>query len=309
MKNKTFVKFILKQVVGDVEFSLDNKSFSISLRSLSESIRKKIFEEGKNWGLTDKSIDNLINDINNKIDTYRNPIEENLYNVDVNEQIPIGGIIKMTFKNVVFGTSFLELMRINSPKENRESCFLLLKTNLLSLHINDILHTTGSTSWAINHRALFRIMRNMKQYPDNQTVFATGIIENITLLHPSFLYEVIDSKSNFTFKEEKALYNTRKISEKLSFGKNPMTLLLHKYNRNSPIYADFNDKGYARFYSNENYVFPPSEVRDALFATRSDDKTRNLKIITKKKGELVLNNEDLSIMISQTAQADFSIVK
>lgn len=308
MRNRTFIKFILRHIVRDIEFSLANSSFSISLRTLSESARKSIYEEGRSWGLTDKTIENLINETNNKIDLYRNPTEEVIHNVDVNKAIPQGGLIQISYTDNVLGKSILKIMRIDSPEANRVAKFILLQTNILSLHPNDILDVYGSTSWDLNHRVLFRITRNGELYPDAQSVFSTGKLENITLLRPSLLYEVIDSRLNFTYKEDLAINSINKVANNLSFGKNPMSLLLHQHVNFAPLYADFDDNGSATFNSNGEHIFPPSQIRDILFSVDSDNKSRKLKIITKKKGEFVFNKKERRLMMVKPATADYKIL-
>lgn len=300
---EVFRKFILKQIAGEVVYSKESHSFQLSLRNISSTIREAIFAEGRKWGMTDSFIGDFINKVVKEVELTYKPNRQLVQYVDVARDLNAGTELWLEGNESGRGKARLHLLHIGGSSSPGRCRFLVLESTRLALQPEDIVEPADNTLWATGHPVMLSVYRQGRRYPDAVRVYRTYKIENIIKVLPSMVHEVIDSRREFTFMEDKP----DKVVA-LTFGRNAMSLLLHEYLRLMPIYVDFNEKGDGEFRSAPDAVFPPSEVRDELFDITNDTMRHHpLTIFTEKPGLLHLDSDTLRLSLSQKARAKATI--
>lgn len=300
--NEVFTKYVLKQIAGTVVYDSANHTFQLSLRNPTDTILKAIYSEGEKWDMSHQAVDDFISKVINEIELSYQPIEQSVQYIDVAKDIKPGIQISLSGRDKTRGLAKLDLLYLGASKTNNHPRFLVLGSTRLGLMEDDIVEPAENTLLAIGYPLLFAVFRNGKRYPNTESIYRTFQIETIVAVKPSIIHEVIDARSEFTFLES-TISQTYAVQEKsLSFGKNPMTLLLHNYSRKMPIYADFTDNGIGKFQSNTNIVFQPSNIRNILFGiTKEEYKERPLLIETIENGEIYVDSEN-TIKLKKSAR-------
>ncbi len=302
--SEIFENFILKQIAGEIVFSKERHSFQLSLRSITDSIRKAIYAEGEKWGMSTVSIDNCITKVRNTVELSHKPKEQSVQNVDISQSLKLGQQLKLYGSEKGRGEAHLHLLYVGVSKLTGYSRFMVLSSSRLALQPEDIVEPANNTLWSVGAPVYLSVYREGKRYPDEERVYRTYQLGCITLIKPSKVHEVIDSREEFTHVESTATNNMRNIS----FGRNPMSLLLHEYSRNLPIYADFNEKGLGSFKSAMT-IFKPSQGRDILFGVSNETHmSHSLYIETEEAGELYLETKELSIQLKKAAKAKIQVI-
>lgn len=308
-KNIVFTKFILKQIAGTVAYNSVSHSFQLSIRTLSNSIRKAIYEEGKKWEMSNQTIDDYISRVYNEIELSYQPIKQSIQFIDVTKDIKQGLQIMLEGHDNTRGLAKLSLLYLGISRRDKQPCFMVLRSSRLSLIIEDILEPADNTLWSIGHPVLFKVFRNGERYPNSESVYRTFKIEDIVLVKPSVIHEIIDAKSDFTYLENSLSQIGNTLNGTISFGKNPMTLLMHNFSSNMPIYANFDDEGVGRFSSNPNILFQSSEIRNKLFGIVDDGYLeKDLKIATIEEGEVYYDSANKTIVPKKTAKGKLKVL-
>lgn len=299
--NNDFTKFILKQIAGTVAYNPESHSFQLSLRSISHSIRETIYSEGRQWGMTNQTIDSHIDNAINNVGVSYQPAKQSVHLIDIAKDIRPGVQIFLECYDKSRGKARLSLLFLGISKASSPR-FLVLGSTRLGLISEDIVEPADNTLWSVGHPVLFKVFRNERRYPDNDKVYKTFSIENIQVIRPSVIHEVIDARKEFTYTESLV----EGLGNSLSFGRNPMTLLLHDYSKCMPIYADFDEEGIGNYNSNPDTIIPSSEIRNRLFGiVDAGYKERPLRIETTESGELLLDATDMQLKLKKPAKGRF----
>lgn len=306
LSNETFTKFILKQIAGTVVYNHVNHSFRLSLRNLSHTILETIYSEGAKWGMSRQTVDDYIASVINDVELSYKPSEQSVQSVDVCKDIKTG--VKMTLigRDRVRGEAKLTLLYLGLSRKNGHPQFLVLNSTRLGLIEEDIIEPADNTLWGTGYSILFTVSRDGKRYPNEESIYRTFPIKEIILTMPSVIHEIIDSKGEFSYFEDSISRLDDARNGRLTFGKNPMSLLLHDYSSKLPLYADFNDDGVGKFASDPSYIFRPTEIRNMLFGINEDGyKERNLAISTIETGEVYLDPKEIQPVIKKIAKGKF----
>lgn len=308
-KNIVFTKFILKQIAGTVAYNSVSHSFQLSLRTLSNSIREAIYAEGKKWEMSDQTIDDHISRVYNEIELSYQPIKQSVQFIDITKDIKQGLQIMLVGRDNARGLAKLSILYLGISGKGKQCCFMVLKSSRLSLIVEDILEPADNTLWSTGHPILFKVFRNGERYPNSESVYRTFKIEEIILIKPSVIHEIIDAKSDFTYLENSLSQLGNTFNEAISFGNNPMTLLMHNFSSNMPIYANFEDEGVGRFSSNPDILFQASEIRNKLFGIVDDGYIeKDLYIKTIEEGEVYYDSVNKTIVPKKAAKGKLKVV-
>lgn len=302
--NEILNKFILKQIAGEVLYSEEKHSFQLSLRTISSTIREKIMIEGRKWGMSVSQIEDCLNSVVNNVALAYRPKEQCTQSIDVSDALKPGIEVILEGAEKGKGKCRLQLLFLGYSETVKQVRFMVLKSSRLCLLPEDIVEPEGNTIWAIGYPVLLKVYRNKKRYPDSMRVYRTLQIENISMVMPSVVHEVIDSRKEFTYLEHIANLSSGISDYSLSLGRNLMSLLLHEYSCSLPIYADFTEEGRGSFLSNPDVVLAPSNMCDILFGIKSKSQQSSpLSIETQEAGELYYDSEKSQIRLVKPAQA------
>lgn len=308
-KNIVFTKFILKQIAGTVVYNSVSHSFQLSLRTLSNSIREAIYEEGKKWKMSNQTIDDYISSVYNEIELSYQPKEQSVQFIDVTKDIEQGLQIKLEGRDKTRGLAKLSILYLGISRKDKRPCFMVLNSSRLSLIVEDILEPADNTLWSTGHPVLFNVFRNGERYPNSESVYRTFKIEDIILVKPSVVHEIIDANSDFTYLENSLSQLSNTFEGSISFGKNPMTLLMHNFSSNMPIYANFDDEDVGEFSSNPDILFQYSEIRNKLFGIVDDGYLeKDLSIMTIDEGEVYYDSVKKTIVLKKAAKGKLKVL-
>jgi hypothetical protein len=306
---EVFRKFILKQIAGEVVYSKENHSFQLSVRHISNSIREAIYAEGHKWEMTDKAIEDFINTVIKNVEISYKQNRQFIQYVNVARDLNPGLELWLEGSETGHGKAQLHLLYLGSSASPGHCRFMVLESTRLGLQPEDIVEPADNTLWAVGHPVMLNVYRQGVRYPDTERVYRTYQLENIIKVMPSMVHEVIDSCREFSFIEHVAEQQDEAVGKSLTFGRNPMSLLLHEYSRLLPIYIDFDKEGVGEFRSVADAVFAPSKVRDSLFDVTNDTlRHHSLSITTQTPGKLHLDScrQQLSLIQHACAKATIS---
>lgn len=302
--NEVFRKFILKQIAGEVVYSKESHSFQLSLRNISNTIREAIFAEGHKWGMKDRLIEDFIVKVVKEVELTYKPNRQLVQYIDVVHDLNAGIEMWLEGNEPGRGKARLHLLHLGSSSSPGRCRFLVLESTRLALQPEDIVEPADNKLWDVGHPVMLNVYRHGVRYPDTERVYRTYQLENIIKVLPSMVHKVIDSRREFTFREDVA----EQLGNSLTFGRNAMSLLLHEYSRLFPIYVDFDEKGDGKFQSVPEAVFPPSKVRDAMFGITNDTMHHHpLSITTEKPGLLHLDSDSQQLRLLEPACAKATI--
>lgn len=306
--SEDFKKFILKQISGDVAFDSKCHTFRISLRPISEPIRKAIYDEGHRYGFTDGNIDNLLIKVQDETELAYKPAEKTISFIEVSDLNP-GERLRLVGSDKVGGKAELELIYLGQSKETRLHRFMVLDASRLILSAEDVVEVVRNEMLSVNYPVQFGVYRQGRRVPDDKLVYRTFKLDSMTKIMPSIVHEIIDNKKEFTFQEKSVRVLDQSPGNRLSFGTNAMSLLLHEFSDTFPIYADFDDKGIGCFSSNPDAEFVSSKTRNNLFnITKASEAAVCLKIETRKPGELFLDKSDMYLKLNKCAEISKCVI-
>lgn len=306
--NETFTKYILKQIAGTVAYNHVNHTFHLSLRNLSHTLHEAIYSEGAKWGMSKQAVDDYIASVINDVELSYQPSEQSVQFVDVCKDIKTGDQMTLIGRDKVRGLAKLSILYLGLSGKKARPQFLVLNSTRLGLVAEDIVEPADNTLWATGFPVLLAVFRNGRRFPNEENIYRTFPIEEIIMTKPSVIHEVIDAKGEFTYFEDSISKLDDARNGRLTFGKNPMSLLLHDYSSKLPLYADFTGDGVGKFASNPNFVFMPTEIRNMLFGiSEGGYKERNLTITTNENGEVYLDSKETQLIIKKKAKGKFVV--
>ena len=242
--------------------------------------------------MSNEAVDDYIANVINEIELSYQPVEQSVQFIDVAKDIKPGIQITLGGRDLKRGLARLSVLYLGMSRKNKYPRFMVLDSTRLSLIAEDVLEPADNTLWSTGHPILFKVFRNGERYPNAESVYRSYKIEEIILIRPSVIHEVIDARAEFTFMENSLSQLNDTYNGTITFGKNPMTLFMHNYSSNMPLYANFDDLGVGKFSSNPDIVFPFTDLRNQLFGIVDDGyKEKNLNIVTTNEGEIYFDIE------------------
>ena len=86
----TIELFILKQIAGEIQYSSASSCFRMECRTVTDTIRQKICEEGRKWGLNTQQVHDKITYLCNNMQSYYTHKEQSLQYVQVSKELDDG---------------------------------------------------------------------------------------------------------------------------------------------------------------------------------------------------------------------------
>lgn len=306
--DEVFTKYILKQIAGTVAYNSVSHTFHLSLRNISNTMREAIYAEGKKWGMSNQTVDDYVAKIYNEIELSYNPVKQPLQVLDISKDIKIGSQVILGGRDDLRGMEKINLLYLGKSKMYNQHRFIVLSSTRLILGEEDILEPADSTLWATGFSILFKVFRDGVRYPNDESVYRTFRLEEIILIKPSVIHDVIDSREEFTFLENSLLQLNNDYNGILTFGKNPMTLLMHSFSSDMPLYANFDENGIGIFESNPNIALQSSDIRNRLFGIIDDGyKDKVLNITTINPGEVYFDTGKGQVMPKNAAKGKYKV--
>lgn len=267
-----FEKYILKKLVDSLHYNASTHSFSASMRPLNLSTREAIHAEGQARGMNCKEVELAIDRVQHNFPQWSVATERNVDNRAIDlRQLPHGAQINLTALdkalNAVINISLLHLgCSTGRPR------LLVLQSSRLSLLPGDEVEPHTDAYLTVDHALTLDVWREGRRWPDAERVFHVSHITSLARLQPSPICEVTETALSFSWAEEQALSGGAEGALSFSFGKNPMSLLLHRHSRLLPLYADFDSSGQQATYTVGNLSAFTPEAAHLLFAESDCDR-------------------------------------
>lgn len=191
--NNQFENFIIKNIVAGVFYDTSTLSLCFNKVVASGKMMEEIYVEAQNYGYSEEetalSIESAIRRITQV------PNKEIIYsNTDLSRFV-IGQHMRIVMCDPDCGEMSLELLNL------AKNLFLVLNSDDNSLLKDDEL-ISCSNVWHVNSCIEFTVLRNQARFPNDTTVYRTSPVIYWELIHPSSVYEVYDSESDFRFAEQ-----------------------------------------------------------------------------------------------------------
>lgn len=306
MMNDTLRNFILKTISGDVVYNEKHRHFSLRVRSVTATMRDMIRKEIVKWGVDEVFTDSYIAEALNLLSL--GGVAEGKFlpmpTLDLKNDIKQGNILFIQGRDKDRGMARLRLLFLGLDEDFGTYLFFVLESSRLALRPNDKLSPAHTTLWVINSQLRFKVYRNDQRYPNDDLLYETFPIEYIAIERPNLFHQIIDSKKSFTYDEYKA---DRLQGRNISFGNNPMSLLLHRHSDKMSAYADFMEDGVKAQFSPSG-VFPKDDVRDMWFDVPEHLQQYDLEVaLVKEKGIILFDEQTCSPKICQKATVELKI--
>lgn len=204
--NNQFENFIIKKIVQRISFDATTLSLSFDKVVVSEKTMSEIQAEARHYDLTQ---DEIIQSIENaRLRITQIPKKDTAYsNVDL-DRIELGQHVRIGLRDDRGKDDSIELLYLSRNK------FLVLDTTDNALQKGDELISVYNV-WNINVGIDFTVFRNKVRFPDAVTIYRTTPFISIDYFHPSPVYEIYDSESDFRFLEESETEDNTFESKKL----------------------------------------------------------------------------------------------
>lgn len=288
MINDTLRNFILKTISGEVVYDEGRRHFSLRVRPITATMRETIRQELVNWGIDEAFTDSYIAEATSLITQGKTTGNfQPMLTLDVRKDIRRGDILFIHGRDKDKGIAHLRLLFLGWDEELGKYLFLVLETSRLALHANDKLEPAETMLWTIDSQLRFKVYRNDIRYPNDDLLYQTFRIEYIAIDRPNLFQQIIDSKKSFTYEEYKA---DKLQGLKVTFGNNPMSLLLHRHSNKMSVYADFKEDGVKATFSPSG-IFPKNGVRDIWFDIPEHLQQYTLEVVSVKERGIILFDE------------------
>ncbi len=219
VNNEQFVKFIIKNIVSDVEYDVSGDKFTINRLVISDDLIEKIISEGLKYNLNADDARELITLVSSDIQVAPS-IQRSYANINTSG-IQIGCHLKLNFIDSCKGPIYIEALCIEKSR------FFVVQSNVPGLKFHDELISINQ-AWNISYDIDFVLYRKGKAYPDEHSALRIGKLQSIEYFLPSVIHEIFDSQKHFT-KEE--LENTIDAPS----NKNVITQCIWTPKRHNPI--------------------------------------------------------------------------
>ncbi len=198
-----FYKFIIRRIVGTVDYNPEQDEYIFNRISISDDILKEITEEGRRYGLTADECVQVVNRVSSDISP--KPYAGISKGQFDSRSIALGQHFEIHFEHPHTGYGKIELV----CSENHR--FIVLGSSISGLNILDELEAV-TLVWNPGFFIDFAVFRKGKRYPDKKTKLAIGKYAYLLIYEPSAVYEIIDSDKDFA-KKEKAVKQTVKTAD------------------------------------------------------------------------------------------------
>jgi len=190
--NEQFVKFIIKNIVTNVEYDVSGDKFTINRIDISDDLIDKIISEGAKYGLNADNTRELITLVSSDIQIAPS-IHRSYTNTEIKE-IKVGCHLRLTFVNDKIGPIYIEIICLKTGR------FFVISSNVPGLKYHDEILTINKV-WNISYDIDFIVYRQGKIYPDKQSALRLSKLQAIEYFRPSVIHEIFDSQKHFTREE------------------------------------------------------------------------------------------------------------
>lgn len=240
-------KFIVKNLIGKVSFSEEKHAFQLDFSRVTEKERQIFRKEMRKYprwknesdGNIDRFCDDAISAVGLSYST--RTVAMPLLSLNDNDNLKVGYLVSLQCKDSKRGVARFRIMYLGCCKPHHR--FYVVSSTMLALQPSDILETYDSSLWNVGFPIAFKVFRNGERIPRKRNLlYQTFPVSHITLELPSIVHEIVDARNDFTYEEYIAEKNANK-KVLLSTYVSSMSLLMHEYSENMPLYADFQEDG------------------------------------------------------------------
>lgn len=303
--NDRIKKYIIKNTVGKIFFSQEKKSYQLVLRQIGQKEKNKIFEEIKKYpewnNATSFSLNSLYDDVRNTIDLCYKTKNTSLQHLNIDE-LQIGNIVCLKGEDEEVGFEDLRLMYIGKG-EGEYSRFLVLSSGRMAIQPEDILEVYDTTLWGMGHPVSFKVFRKGKRIPSENMVYRTLPINALSIVLPSIVHEVIDSRHDYSYEEYEADKIDQRTDYQFDYTLPSMGLLLREHTNGIGIFADFDNEGKMGSIYTEEKI--PVNIGEASFLfSKLDDSTQTItRVVTEEKGLVRIDSDTHKIKLVKKIKA------
>lgn len=190
--NEQLVKFIIKNIVSDVEYDVNSDDFTINRIDISDDLIDCIIAEGTKYGLDADDTRELITLVSSDIKIV--PSVHRSYTNTETAEIKTGSHLRLNFNHDTVGPVYIEVICLETNR------FFVINSNVAGLKYHDEIVSINKV-WNISYDVDFIIYRKGKVYPDKQSAMRLNRLQSIEYFYPSVIHEIFDSQKHFT-KEE-----------------------------------------------------------------------------------------------------------
>lgn len=238
-QTNNFEKFVIKQIVGSVEYNPETDEYKINNIHVSDDLINKIVEEGERYGFSREESVRYISLIANNIKT--SPSVDIINSSISVENLNHGIHLKINIVHQTKGKRYLDLITLG------ENSFYVVGTNISGLKCGDKLKPLDR-DWYVSYHIDFQIFRRKNRIPDANTILHIGKLESIEIFTPSIINEILDSRNTFSFTEQNKLTeetleestNTDSSKNRIGLSVNKLITAIKKSVKSETIEKDYN---------------------------------------------------------------------
>lgn len=190
--NEQFVRFIIKNIVANVEYDVNSDKFTINRISISDDLIDRIISEGAKYDLNADDTRELITFVSSDIQTA--PSVHRSYANTETAEVKVGSHLRLNFNTDRIGPVYIEIICLETAR------FFVIDSNVPGLRYHDEIVSINKV-WNISYDVDFIVYRQGKVYPDELSALRLNRLQSIEYFHPSVIHEILDSQKHFT-KEE-----------------------------------------------------------------------------------------------------------
>lgn len=298
-------KYIIKSTIGKIFFSQEKKSYQLVLRQIGQKEKNHIFEEIKKYpewkNATSFSLNSLYDDVKDTIDLCYKTKSTSLSYLKVNK-LQIGNIVCLQGEDTQVGYEKLRLLYLGKERESADR-FFVLSSARMALQPEDVLEVYNTTFWGIGHPVAFKVFRKGRRIPSNQLLYRTLPISSISMITPSIVHDVVDSRFDFSYEEYEASNNGRIFDCQLEHTIPAMGLLFREFTNGAGIFVDFDEEGKnGCIYTDESIAV---QVRECSFLFNGQLNISNdmAYVVTEDRGCVRVDSDSKEIKIVKTIKA------
>lgn len=191
--NDQLRKFIIKKIVGNVEYNPDTNQYTVNKIQLTDSIWDTIIYEASKYGLDEAEARDIVAAIS--MDIKVAPSINSVRSITDFRKIQTGQYIKLSFLSEI-GPLYIELIHYKSGSPR----FFVVRSTVPDLSFGDDIVFVNN-EWYISYCVIFQVYRNKKRYPENNAFYRLPDLQSIDYYSASVIHQILDSESNYS-KEE-----------------------------------------------------------------------------------------------------------
>ena len=192
--NEQLIKFIIKNIISDVEYDVNCDKFIINRIDISDDLIDKIISEGAKYGLNADDTRELITLVSSDIQI--EPSVHRSYTNTETVEIKAGCHLKLNFNHYTIGPIYIEMVCLETGR------FFVISSCVPGLEYHDEIVSINKV-WNISYDVDFIVYPQGEIYPENQFALRLNRLESIEYINPSVIHEIFDSQEHFTQEELK----------------------------------------------------------------------------------------------------------